>query len=268
MSNRKLALRYTSLAFAIPLANAEQPSPQWHWEIDLGVAVGYSQVLIESLHQHDRELSLTPLAAGGVYYRKLFIESTPMTNRPLTFGYSLLKRDNQQLNLIAESLFVEISEHEQERGHKLDGIDSRHASLEVGLEYYQALSQFDLRFSYLHDALGNHKGNYLSAELAYPIYTQQSLFLPSVSLEYLDSRIVDYYFGVAAHEATAHRPTYSPGGAWRTGIKLYVEHPLNASWSVLGMLKYAHVSDNISTSPLVSSRADTYSMQLGVLWSF
>jgi len=267
MKNRKLAIIF-GLIFSSQLPAHADQQQGFHWEIDLGVAMSYSQVLIDSLQEHDNNLSLTPLAAGGIYYDRLFIESTPLTSRPVTFGYSLLKQEDQQLNLIVESLFIEISEQKQERGHKLDGLDKRRASLEVGIEYYRAYDDVDLRLSYLQDGLDNHNGSYASIGVAFPRFTSQLFLLPSLTLEYLDSDIIDYYLGVDSHEATSKRETYHPGAAWRAQARLYLEHPLNESWSLLGALRYSLFSDEISDSPLVAPLNETYGIHLGVLWSF
>ena len=45
---------------------------------------------------------------------------------------------------------------------------------------------------------------------------------PNIGLSYLDSRHVDYYYGVEADEATASRPAYAADSAVNTslGVKL------------------------------------------------
>lgn len=268
MKNSQLALICGILAMSTANLYAKEQTKGLHWEVDLGLAVGYSQLLIDSLQKQDRELTLTPLAAGGIYYDKFFIESTPMSDRPVTLGYRLIDNETHHLSLIGESLFIEVSESQQERGRKLDGINTRYASLEVGVEYYRAFHDVDVRVSYLVDALDNHNGNYFSTELAWPIFTSRTFLLPSVTLEYLDSKIIDYYLGIDADEATPDRPEYAPNGGWQVGARFYMEHPLNERWSVISALRYTHLSHDISNSPLVSSRNEVYSIQLGILWAF
>lgn len=268
MKNRTLALIFCLLTMSSVTLHAKEQTTGLHWEADLGLAVGYSQLLIDSLQKQDRELTLTLLAAGGIYYDKFFIESTPMSERPVTLGYRLVENETYHVSFIGESLFVEVSESKQERGRKLDGINTRYASLEMGLEYYRAFHDVDLRFTYLVDVLDNHNGHYFSTELAWPIFTHQTFFIPSVTLEYVDSNIIDYYLGIDADEATPERPEYRPNGGWQVGARLYMEHVLNERWSVISAIRYTHLSHDISNSPLVSSRNEVYSIQFGILRAF
>ena len=105
-------------------------------------------------------------------------------------------------------------------------------------------------------------------EVAYPIYTRHLFILPSISFEYFGQNITDYYFGIDTSEASVNRPEYSPGSAWGSGFRVYMERPINDHWSVISMLRYIHVSNEISNSPIVNSRSESYSAHLGVLWSF
>ncbi|WP_158100663.1 MipA/OmpV family protein [Neiella marina] len=256
------------LVSGLVLAEQNSPETDFHWQIDIGAVLSYEQGLVKSIEEYDQQLTIHGVISGGLYYKRFFIETNPVNRRSTTIGYTLHEDDKNVVNLVAESLFERISEGAQERGNLLDGIDKRRNSMEVGFEYYRTIGRAELKLSLLHDALSNHDGLYGSIDWGIPIYRAGYLFAPSLFVEFLDSNITDYYFGVDSHEASAQLPEYRASSAWRGGIQLYAERPINEQWSAISFARYAKVSNEISDSPIVAGRDETYSIHAGVLWSF
>ena len=251
------------------LANAqeEQASPSIEWEADLGILVEHNTGLIEGLNRHDGDIQLSAFVSGGLYYDKFFIEAVPLAGRPLTFGYSLTSDEDLQVNFIAESLFVEISQAEQQQGHLLDDITPRRASVEVGVEIMKSNRSIEWQVRLLHDGLNRHHGSVFEAKVAYPIFTRTTLFVPAIGVAYIDENAADFYFGVDNNEVTTNRPFYQASGTWLATARGYFEHPLNSQWSIVGSAYITHFGRGITNSPLVN-RNDSYKLSLGVLWSF
>ncbi|MFD2168269.1 MipA/OmpV family protein [Thalassotalea euphylliae] len=240
----------------------------FHWELDLGVVAFYQQSLIESLAEYDKEIGINVVASGGIYFDNFFAEVAPYSGRPFTFGYTLHKSETRQLNLVAESHFFEISEEEQENGNLLDGINTRESSMEVGVEYFGILKKYDFRLTLLHDALNEHNGTIARADISRPYFTKYVMFVPGISVTYIDENATDYYYGVSPEEATSYRPAYKADSALITTARLYVERPIDEDWSVIAAASYSAFSDAINDSPIVNNRNEAYNISVGVLWTF
>jgi len=239
-----------------------------HWEFDLGLIAFYHQGLVESLYKDDEQINLSVFASGGAYFDNFFVELAPLSGRPLTFGYTLYKKETRQLNLIAESVFQEISEQEQEQGNLLDGIDKRESSTEVGIEYFGILKKYDFRVKLLHDGLSKHHGTIGSLEVSRPFFTRHVMFVPGFSLVYIDDNAASYYYGVSKDEQTTLRPFFKASDAFVAKARLYLERPMDDDWSIVASASYSFYSDGISDSPLVNGRDNTYNMSVGVIWTF
>ena len=240
----------------------------FHWELDFGLLAFYRETLVKSIADYDREVSLSGVVSGGVYFDNFFAELAPLSGRPLTFGYTLYKKETRQLNIIAESLFYDISEDDQENGHLLDGINDRESSMEVGVEYFGIYKKYDFRVKLLHDGLGKHKGAIGSAELSRPIFTRHVMFVPGIAITYISENATDYYYGVSKEEATASRAIYQPNGAWIATARLYLERPMSDDWSFIASASYSLVSNEILDSPIINHSVEPYSVGIGVLWTF
>ncbi|MCC2614982.1 MipA/OmpV family protein [Aestuariibacter halophilus] len=267
-----ITLLIGTLLFQSSGAKANEPKryipDDIEWQLDIGLALSYGQTLIEGMYRNDRQLALSLLLSGGVYVDDFFIESSPLSQHPLTLGYVVHADNKQQVNLIAESWFSTIDAEEQYDTQVLDGLDARNASLEVGVEYLTTIGKMDLRVRLLHDALGRHGGGLFSAELARQYYTRHALWMPSLGITVVSSDAVDFYYGVRPHEATLTRPVYTGSTAWIGSARLYAERPLGEDWSLIGFAGYAFFSDGIADSPIVGDRNDTFRVGMGVLWSF
>ncbi|REL34536.1 MipA/OmpV family protein [Thalassotalea euphylliae] len=246
----------------------EGSSSESHWELDLGLVTTYRNTLIDSIDEFHNTIELDPVISGGYYKDNFFAEVAPLSGRPFTIGHILYQSETRQVSVIAESLFFELSEDDQERGNLLDGIETRKASTEVGFEYFGIFRKFDVRMAVVHDALSRHHGTVASLDVSRPYFTRHAMFLPGISVAVYDDNATDYYYGVSAEEATSFRPEYRPGAAWVGRARLYVERPMDDDWSIIAAASVSLFSDNISDSPLVSGRDTVYSLSVGMLWTF
>lgn len=268
-----LTLRYLSITLVLALAGAtysfaaEQES-DFTWQLDLGAAIQHRTNIVDSLDSNDGEISGAILLAGGVYYDKFFIESSPFSSRPLTLGYTLNETRSTMLNLVGMSWFAQISEEAQQQGNRLDGIRTRHSSYEVGVEYLKQFQNSDVRIRMMHDVLNQHQGFFLSLDQSLPIYKTSWLIIPSWGVNYLSEKTVQYYYGVSESEATPQRPLYQPDAGWSLTGRVYVERPINQKWTLFAFASYSHFSSSITDSPITSVDSSTHTLALGVLWSF
>lgn len=240
---------------------------EFHWEVDAGIVLNHRRGFIDTNNETNADLDVSLWLSGGAYYGRFFLESAPVLSRPLTFGYTLKQNERQQINLITSSFFDEISARNETNGNRLAGILTRRASMEGGIEINHQLGDTLYNVRWVHDLLSRHNGTIFSAQISRPFFTPTTLIQPSFGIAFIDSNATDFYYGVAPQESTLDRSTYRPGSAWIASASVYLERPLNDSWSVVTRLHYAYASSNITNSPLVNHDA-SYNVHLGMLWVF
>ena len=257
------------LGLAFPaLSNDKSDEGGFTWQGDLGLSLQHQTMIVDSLDEDDGEVSLALLLSGGIYYDKLFIESSPFSSQPLTVGYTLNETKSTMVNLVGMSWFAEISEGEQQQGNRLDGIKKRESAYEVGIEYLKQFKRSDLRIRALHDVMDRHNGFLLSLDHSRPVYKKDWLIIPSWGITYLSEDLVDYYYGVRPSEVRANRPLYSADSGWSLTGRIYIERPINDKWTMFGFASYSKFSNSITDSPITSVSNATHTLAVGVLWSF
>jgi outer membrane scaffolding protein for murein synthesis (MipA/OmpV family) len=258
-------------ASGLSAAQDDTQSEQSHfyWEGDLGFAALYrDNVLIDDLEPVEDGVNGLILFTGGVYFKHFYVEFTPLANHPLTFGYTLTQSDEQQINLIAESWFSSIKAEDQFNTNRLDTIEDRDASLELGIEYLRTYDGYDIRSRFLTDALSKHSGHLFSVEVSRAFFTSTTLFVPTLGFTYISEQAIDYYYGVSPAETSAQLLTYQGEQAVVASARIYIERPISETWSAIGFANYHHLPDSIKDSPIITADGGSYAIGLGVLWTF
>lgn len=145
-----------------------------------------------------------------------------------------------------------------------EGMDKRKDSLDagLGLDYKQGDWQFQL--SSLFDVLGNSKGYELKSGVSYTQRYGPVFITPSASLSYLDSKHVDYYYGVKMNEINEFRSAYEGDSALNTTAGLSIATPIFFGGMTRATLEYTWYDDPITDSPIVEE--DT-SLSFGVFFT-
>lgn len=131
-----------------------------------------------------------------------------------------------------------------------EGMDERRFSMDLGFGIEYARDNWKFELSSLHDVLGRSNGTELSAGLS-KVFRSGSLFIePGFEFSYLDSRHVDYYYGVSANEVTSFRPRFEGDDAVNTSIGITFTTP--ALFNGLTRFGFEHTwyDPDISDSPL------------------
>ncbi len=131
------------------------------------------------------------------------------------------------------------------------GMDKRKSSMDAGIGVEYKFNNARIDYSVMFDILGNYKGYESSANLSY-VWRLGAFFIePSIGLKYQDSNMVNYYYGVRAHEVTATREQYSPDYALNStvGVSAATNSILNGLTRI-GLAKTWY-GNSITDSPLV-----------------
>jgi MipA family protein len=130
------------------------------------------------------------------------------------------------------------------------GMDDREQTLDLGLSLQWNGRHGELSFAALKDLLGRHTGEEYDLSYRYTMAIGNWLLAPYVSLVHQSDDLLDYYYGVRAHEARPDRPSYEAGSGtfWRYGID--VAYRLTRGWRLHGSVGFEHLPDPVRDSPL------------------
>mgnify|MGYP001551120900 CR=1 FL=1 len=161
--------------------------------------------------------------------------------------YEVLKSGAVEFSIQASPRFDGFDESDSDT---FEGMDERKFSMDLGFGFEYARDDLKFELSSLHDVLGRSNGTELSAGIS-KVFRSGSLFIePGIGFSYLDSRHVDYYYGVSASEVTSFRPGFEGDDAVNTNITFAVTTP--ALFNGLTRFGFEHTwyDPDISDSPL------------------
>jgi outer membrane protein len=148
------------------------------------------------------------------------------------------------------------------------GMSERKNSIDVGVNARWKTSAVNTSVNYYTDLGNASKGSSATLRFSHVFRLNQEFSLiPSVSAEWMSARVVDYYYGVSASEATTNRPAYSGRSTVNLGAGLTAGYRIDRSWSLLGGLNYTKLGSGIVDSPLVQHSNSDF-VYFGANWMF
>ncbi len=148
------------------------------------------------------------------------------------------------------------------------GMSDRRNSLDGSLNAVWKTDWVNTSLHYYHDIGKASMGDSASLKFSHAISLSQRLrLIPNIGAEWLSMRVVDYYFGVTAAEATVIRPAYTGRDTLNYNAGLNAVYFLNKSWILLGGVHLTHQGSGIEDSPLVS-HGNSVLLYLGADWLF
>ncbi len=165
-------------------------------------------------------------------------------------GIHLLQGQDVSIDAIASYRFDRI---EPDADAFFEGIDERRQTVDGGLSINIVQPWGTLTATAVTDLLGRHNGEEYEFTYQMPLAFNQFQVTPYLSYLYQSSDLIDYYFGVDAHETNTQRPLYEPDGDdfWRIGINS--SYQLTPGWYLHANLGYEELSDSVRDSPLTDS---------------
>ncbi|MBQ4813236.1 MipA/OmpV family protein [Pseudoalteromonas luteoviolacea] len=219
--------------------------------LSLGASFSYGGGLLSDIDTR------TNLVVSGNYYFEngLFIEVPGNANKfepSWAMGYNLYNTDDWEFDLIYSSAHgpLEYRVHPKEGGDKdLTAYLGLRMSGEVGNYQFQAIFAPNADNSEYNDGL------YASAWLARSWQYKNWHFYGSIGLQYRNSNMLDYYYGVP-DSAVMLKP-YDASGGVNTHLKVGFTKPLNDAWVLDGTVGITDYASSIDDSPY-SQLAKTY----------
>jgi outer membrane protein len=151
-------------------------------------------------------------------------------------------------------------------GQNLSGMTSRKASVESGLSIDYGSEAGGVSLGYLHDLAGASNGEVVRLLFFRQIDISNRFgFEAYVNVERLNSRIANYYYGVAGDEATLVRPIYQAGPGIDLNFGLHFNYDFGEKSTILFGCDLTRLGDSIARSPIVERRIDRF-FYLGYGW--
>jgi outer membrane protein len=146
-----------------------------------------------------------------------------------------------------------------DRYHGLNMIDRKDSVFTgVAVRFYK----YGLNFS--HDISGRSKGSI--AQLSYGefyILSQSLLLRAGATLEWMDDRYAEYYYGVRKTEATTSRNEYHLNNYFQPGLNILPIYKFSAKSSLMGGLNLKLVPKYIRNSPTMNGNTFDYGGLIG-----
>lgn len=157
-------------------------------------------------------------------------------------------------------------DHKRGKSNVTSGMDSldRAINLRAGTAWKGRAGVVGLDVTHDFNA---HKGNQVRLRYVKPIPAGRALWLPQVSVQWLDKDVSNYYFGVKASESTATRPTYQLGSTQVLKAGVDVEFPLARNLAMISGVGVTAYDSAIKDSPLVEKGSAPYA-KIGLAYKF
>ncbi len=133
------------------------------------------------------------------------------------------------------------------------GMEERELSMDYGFSLGYERNDWKIEMASLHDALDRSDGRELTLGLA-RVFRKGAVFIePEIGLSYLDSRHVDYYFGVSEAEAATFRPAYDGDAALNTTLGVTLVTPAFLGGLTRIGIENTWFDSSIADSPLTDT---------------
>lgn len=143
----------------------------------------------------------------------------------------------------------------------------RDYTVDAGLEWIYNFESSDVQIQAITDLSGRHKGQELWLSWSRPIEQGNLRLTPSAGFTWKSSRSANYFYGVRDDEARTGFPEYRADSAFNPFVRLTASYRIDQHWSLVSVLHYESLADNITDSPSV---VDDYvtTGYLGIYYEF
>lgn len=149
----------------------------------------------------------------------------------------------------------------------LAGMDRRQASAWLGGRIGLQVGEVSLSADLSSDVLSHSKGQKLRLGAQQRFALGEFGLTPRFTATWLDSKVVNYYYGVRSSETTGNRAVYTPGSAWNTELGLRLDYRIAPKQTLFADLGVTALGSSIRHSALVN-RSALPELRLGYLYSF
>ena len=252
---RPLGLLAACVLLSLPLSaqarTASEQKPTW----TLGIAAAWSP---SPYRNYDNKAWPLPLVS---YEGKSFYV------RGATIGYKLLGPGADELSVIVSPLGNRFR-HDDADDPRLRRLSDRDISGMAGIAWRHRADWGQVQASAQKEFTGHGGGSSLDLSYAYPI-TQGSLTLtPTLGVNYSNSALNNYYYGVSVKDAfRSGLDAYRAGGGSSPYLGINAIYRLSHAWLASAGIRYALLPNAVKDSPMVdASNTRSYFLSLSYVF--
>ncbi|MDG1750541.1 MAG: MipA/OmpV family protein [Thalassotalea sp.] len=134
------------------------------------------------------------------------------------------------------------------------GMAKRKHSLDAGFSVNYNKHNWNASLSTLFDALNNSGGYEIKSSLSRKFNYGPIFIEPSISMSLLDSKHVDYYYGIKSNKINQNRNVYTGNRAINAGVGVSIATPIFFGGFTRVNIEYWQFDSAITKSPLVDNK--------------
>jgi outer membrane protein len=221
-----------------------------YFELGLGAIVGRGSSLTDD---NDTFAAAYWIINGSYTWNGLFIEKYGESGDPLLLGYNAFESENWSLDVVFGPKFGGLHFND-----KFKALDDRNSSAMFGGRLTGYIGENVVQLSLKHDISGNSHGTSASALVGRNWQVRNWNFHGLVGLQFFDSRVNDYYYGINEAEASRTQFTeYSPGSNINFTAEAGVTYPITENWVFRSTARFRTISDADMDSPIFETTRST-----------
>jgi len=129
---------------------------------------------------------------------------------------------------------------------QINKLDKRPLALDGGLQLNWQGVGLQWQANWWHDMSNQYHGQHIRLGAAYSLENRSGAWQLSAALAWKDKDLMNTYYGISATENDGQ--AWLVSASWQPELALQWQYPLNASWSVLSLLRYRWVDDQATTN--------------------
>lgn len=154
--------------------------------------------------------------------------------------------------------------YEEEDSYIFSGMADRDLSMDAGIGLRYQKDNWKISVSSMFDVLNRSNGVELTSAIAHTFRFGPVFVEPRIVFNYLDSKHVDYYYGVRKDEVTINRRKYLGKSGVNSGFGLSISTPIFLGGFTQLNLQQTWFASEITNSPLVENHS---SLSIRLLFS-
>ncbi|MEN0036668.1 MAG: MipA/OmpV family protein [Cellvibrio sp.] len=195
--------------------------------------------------------------------------------RGITAGWTFMRSESLELSAITKFRFDGFSVDDLGRKELADnGIDyrlleDRDIALDAGLAIKWSGSAGELEIELLADVTDTSGGQEVAIQYGYPMHIAGGMLTPSVGVTWLSEDNANYYYGTLDEEVARGVINYRPDAVTIPHVGVNYFRPLGENWSLMTVVKYSMLPDEIQDSPFIEPDTNgTASILIGISRGF
>lgn len=154
-----------------------------------------------------------------------------------------------------------------EESAALEGLDDTDYSIHGGFSVTLLNGPLNLNAQLLTDVLGVSNGTEFSATVSKSFSFDKLSVTPALGINWQDSNLVDFYYGINANQTTENRGQFSGDSSLNANASVTAGYPISKSLLGIASVRSDFFGDAIADSPIVD-RSTVTAATFGLVYSF